>query len=108
MDQVVQQNASASEEMASTSEELSSQAEQLQSTMEFFTLDNAGPGRGSGTMKTGFSKRSKKAAQPRMIVGGNDDHGYESAKADKHDGVSIDMGMSGADRDSEDDQFKEY
>jgi methyl-accepting chemotaxis protein len=33
---VIQQNASATEEMASTAEELSSQAEQLQETISFF------------------------------------------------------------------------
>ncbi len=39
LDQVIQQNASASEEMASTSEELSSQAEQLQNAIAFFKVD---------------------------------------------------------------------
>lgn len=39
LDQVIQQNASASEEMASMSEELTSQAEQLQNTAEFFKVD---------------------------------------------------------------------
>ena len=41
LDQVVQRNASASEEMASTSEELSGQAEQLQNTVAFFKIDDA-------------------------------------------------------------------
>ncbi len=41
---MIQQNASASEEMASTAEELSSQAEVLQSTIGFFRLDNGGTG----------------------------------------------------------------
>ena len=39
LDEVVQRNASASEEMASMSEELSGQAEQLQTTMAFFQVD---------------------------------------------------------------------
>ena len=38
LDQVIQQNASASEEMASTSEELSSQAEQLQNAISYFRI----------------------------------------------------------------------
>ena len=38
MDQVIQQNASVSEELAATAEELSSQAEQLQHTMGFFEV----------------------------------------------------------------------
>ena len=108
LDQVVQQNASASEEMASTSEELSAQAEQLQSTMEFFTLDNAGPGRGSGMMKTGFSKHTQDAAQHKMIGSRGGDRHNTPGSADRHEGVAYDMGVSGADQDSEDDQFKEY
>ena len=42
MDQVIQQNAGASEEMASTAEELASQAEQLQSAIAFFKVDERG------------------------------------------------------------------
>ncbi|WP_455382147.1 methyl-accepting chemotaxis protein [Salinispira pacifica] len=45
LDQVVQTNASASEEMASTSEELASQAEHLQETMAYFQTDESGSGR---------------------------------------------------------------
>jgi len=36
---VIQQNASAAEEMASTTEELAGQAEQLKGTIAFFTLN---------------------------------------------------------------------
>jgi len=44
---VIQQNASASEEMASMSEELSSQAEQLTETMSFFKIEgNAAAAKG--------------------------------------------------------------
>ena len=39
---IIQQNASASEEMASSSEELASQAEQLQSAIEFFKVTDDG------------------------------------------------------------------
>ncbi len=39
MDQVTQQNASASEELASTAEEMSAQAEQLQQLMSFFKIN---------------------------------------------------------------------
>jgi methyl-accepting chemotaxis protein len=42
LDQVVQQNASSSEEVASTAEELASQAEHLQSAIEFFHLGKDG------------------------------------------------------------------
>jgi methyl-accepting chemotaxis protein len=41
MDQVTQQNASASEELASTAEEMSAQAEQLQQLMSFFTINES-------------------------------------------------------------------
>ncbi|RWX55292.1 methyl-accepting chemotaxis protein [Photobacterium chitinilyticum] len=40
MDQVTQQNASASEELASTAEEMSAQAEQLQQLMSFFKIND--------------------------------------------------------------------
>jgi methyl-accepting chemotaxis protein len=39
LDQVVQQNASSSEELASSSEELASQADQLKTTIEFFKIE---------------------------------------------------------------------
>ena len=42
MDKVIQQNASASEEVASTSEELAGQATQLQQAMKFFKLGQSG------------------------------------------------------------------
>jgi methyl-accepting chemotaxis protein len=42
LDQIIQRNASASEEMASMSEELASQSDQLRSTMSFFKLNGAG------------------------------------------------------------------
>jgi len=44
LDEVVQQNASASEEIASMAEELSSQAEQLSEAIAFFRLAKAGAG----------------------------------------------------------------
>jgi len=42
LDQVIQQNASAAEEMASTSAELSTQAQHLQSAISFFQVHNKG------------------------------------------------------------------
>ena len=61
LDQVIQQNASASEEMASTSEELSSQAEQLQDTISFFKVDTKG---GSNIRQT--SKPATKKSQVKL------------------------------------------
>ncbi len=45
LDQVIQGNASASEEMASTAEELAGQAEYLQQAMEFFKITDGAGGR---------------------------------------------------------------
>jgi methyl-accepting chemotaxis protein len=47
LDTVIQQNASASEEMASMAEELSSQAVQLTETMSFFKLGGDGAAKAS-------------------------------------------------------------
>ncbi|SPF41708.1 Methyl-accepting chemotaxis sensory transducer (fragment) [Syntrophobacter sp. SbD1] len=56
LDQVIQLNASASEEMASTSAELLSQAEQLQNTIAFFKLDG-----GPAVARIGVAAASKQA-----------------------------------------------
>lgn len=58
LDQVIQQNASASEEMASMAEELSSQAENLVDTMNFFKMRGLS---GMGTPKSETVKRVKVA-----------------------------------------------
>jgi methyl-accepting chemotaxis protein len=55
LDQVVQHNASASEEMASTSAELLGQAEQLQNTIAFFKFN----GGSAVTTDTTSSRRAK-------------------------------------------------
>ena len=44
LETVIQQNASAAEEMASTSEELSGQSSELERVMAFFKLDGNGGG----------------------------------------------------------------
>jgi methyl-accepting chemotaxis protein len=83
---VVQQNASASEEMASTSEELSSQAEQLMSTMSFFRVSSGGGAsqkRAAKALPAGRSAQGK--AAPRKIA----DNGKLKAQGS---GVALDMG----------------
>ncbi len=55
MDKVIQQNASASEEVASTSEELAGQATQLQQSMKFFKL-----------VQGGYSTRGAQMTPPSM------------------------------------------
>jgi len=56
---VIQQNASASEEIASTAEELSSQAEQLQETISFFKVDEQKKSRASSPPKDKLRVNSK-------------------------------------------------
>lgn len=66
LDYIIQQNASASEEMASTAEELSSQAEQMQEAVSFFQIDESDfgtrtqtPVAGVGTEGPGSSAMSR-------------------------------------------------
>ncbi len=62
MNQITQQNASASEELAATAEEMSGQAEQLQQLVAFFRLDAA---------NTSVSQRTAKAASQYHKPSGN-------------------------------------
>jgi methyl-accepting chemotaxis protein len=63
---VIQQNASASEEMASTAEELSSQSEQLQEMISFFTM--AGSIQGKGRKRLGVAQDKKEAAAEKLRI----------------------------------------
>ena len=59
LDQIIQQNASNSEEMADTAEELARQAEQLQQAMAFFRIDQTAITTMEGidlVLETGLSK----------------------------------------------------
>jgi methyl-accepting chemotaxis protein len=98
LDQVVQQNASAAEEMSSTAEELSSQAEHLQGIMEYFKVDGASSGSGTGRRPLQKTKvahlEAPKAAGRRAAL-----HAAPAGKV-KAVGVKLDMGTGG--RDSED------
>jgi len=85
LDQVVQQNAAASEEVASTSETLSAQAVELQRTVSFFTIGNSS----SGASRTVVARSPKSKALDQGVVkpkkmsglalnmGGGDDEGFE-------------------------------
>jgi len=65
LDQVIQQNAAASEEVASTSEELSAQAGHLQRTVAFFRI----PGGGTRPRSAPFiAGQEKKPGQTRVEV----------------------------------------
>jgi methyl-accepting chemotaxis protein len=67
LDQVVQDNASSSEELASMSEELSGQARQLAETVSFFKVDEASGGRrlgvGGSEAKVGAAGKEAAAAK---------------------------------------------
>jgi len=76
LDQVIQQNASASEELASTAEELSSQAEQLQGSMAFFRLEGVGATSARSTRQGGPLRKTQ--AKPRV----GDDEGVDSPSAE--------------------------
>ncbi|UFS70819.1 methyl-accepting chemotaxis protein [Geomonas sp. RF6] len=93
LDVVIQQNASAAEEVSSTAEELASQAEQLQSAVSFFKLDNSISAR-----------RARPAAPPARGKRGYGEKHQRQAKAHRepqtacfngkgaHPGVSLDLG----------------
>jgi methyl-accepting chemotaxis protein len=69
LEQVIQSNAAASEELASTAEELAAQAEQLKQSMSFFTVS-----KGSIAM---FEKRDLSLAQPSEMRQMRDKTEYE-------------------------------
>ncbi len=63
LNQITQQNASASEELAATAEEMSGQAGQLQDLMSFFTVDNSG--NTSGKSAASSKVVAKKSGTPK-------------------------------------------
>jgi methyl-accepting chemotaxis protein len=82
MDQITQQNASASEELASTAEEMSSQAQQLQDMMSFFKLEIGRRSPANGPPASGASPavRASKQKPPKdtnQDLGDYDDSGFE-------------------------------
>ena len=111
LDQVIQQNASASEELSSMAEELSSQAEQLQSTVSFFKIDEE-------------SSRSNNGATPRLgapLQRHNRHHANQYSRLSKPEaaedhqttnstGITLALKRStdGDARDAEDSAFEEF
>jgi len=61
LNQITQQNASASEELAATAEEMSGQTQQLQSVMTFFKLDNSGGAASAQVYANPVASRKQKA-----------------------------------------------
>ncbi|MEE4297446.1 MAG: methyl-accepting chemotaxis protein [Wenzhouxiangella sp.] len=74
MDQITQQNASASEELASTAEEMSSQAQQLQDMMSFFKLEIGRRG-ATSTRTPGGAPPAATVSKQKLSKGSNQDHG---------------------------------
>ena len=74
LNQITQQNASASEELAATAEEMSGQATQLQSLMAFFKVGGAtGSARAedaSAASKAAAEKQAKNRAAPQLALAG--------------------------------------
>ena len=104
LDQVIQQNASASEEMAGA-EELSSQAEVLQSTIAFFK---------TGDTQRVQPSRNRKPARPAPVAHKTADPRAATAslsqmhKALKGNGAMIDLGSNSGGADSRDRDFAAY
>ena len=82
LNQITQQNASASEELAATAEEMSGQANNLQQLMSFFNVGSGqGNGQGQGPARVSAAARSTpaatlpatahKVAAPRKAINGN-------------------------------------
>jgi methyl-accepting chemotaxis protein len=118
---VIQQNASASEQMSATSEELAAQAEQLQSSIAFFRIDEqaraaTAPAAAPARAASGASAKLPSVASPSLVPKPHramapakriaSTGKAKSAAAGSRDGVALDLGSGGADhRDAE---FERY
>jgi methyl-accepting chemotaxis protein len=126
LDQVTQQNASASEEMAAMAEELTGQAEQLQTAISFFKM-NQGEEVGllsnaPRRLQESFHKDARRLGPDKATegnatatnsigspLGGHLDGGnsrYSSQNGNGHKGITLKL--SEGDRDAADDEFTEY
>jgi len=106
---VIQQNASAAEEMASTAEELSAQSQQLQATVAFFKVDaDGGPSRATihrppvhHAAITHLPRAGARPFQNRAIKSG-------APAAARPSGVAIDLGGNGHKGDGRDAEFERF
>jgi len=90
---VIQQNASAAEQMSSTAEELSSQAEQLQSSIAFFDVGNSGARRAQPVRRA--KSTPAKSIRPAAAL--------PCKKTSRAGGISMDL-----DDDLQDESFMKY
>lgn len=108
LDQVIQQNAGAEEQLSSTSEELASQAVNLQRTMEFFKMDGGDERSNDFAVEKAErnAARKIKVAHARILQA-NPLKGFDPKKAAVNaGGAHIDLGAGG--KDSEDGEFEKY
>jgi methyl-accepting chemotaxis protein len=89
LDQVIQANASSSEEMSATSDELARQALQLQNAIAFFKVDSADRGR-AVSMAASLKKAVKTAAPGRPVKAGPKPHGNPASDR-SGSGVSLSL-----------------
>jgi methyl-accepting chemotaxis protein len=78
LDQVIQANASSSEEMSATSDELARQAVQMQNAIAFFKVDTADRGRAT-TMAATVKKAVKTGPMAKQVKAGTKPHGKPAA-----------------------------
>ncbi len=94
LDQVIQLNASSSEEISSTAEELAAQAEQLKDAIAFFNIGSSGFGRGVNPPAS--FKRTVRTERPKALAKNE----KKPVMITNKPGISLDMGDdldSGAD-----------
>jgi len=103
LDQVIQKNASASEEMSSTAEELASQAEELQAAISFFKVGNVSVSVTKGSKEGSFMKEGhSKSAFPVYPEGGN------GGRSLPGEGLRLEMGCDPDTGDEEDAGCERY
>jgi methyl-accepting chemotaxis protein len=103
LEKVIQQNASASEEMASTTEELSSQSEQLVSALAFFRTGEDG----HSTVRAAAAKPIKHAeVPPAAAVKAKPSHAAPAKAMAAKAGAGVTLKLK--DKDKGDDLDKEF
>jgi methyl-accepting chemotaxis protein len=98
LDQVIQQNASAAEEMAGTAEELASQASILQTAIAFFKIDS---------VVTQPVRRVAREGKPAAKTHGAG-HGLLQMNRAVSKGASIELGVNTGSQDAHDSDFAPY
>jgi methyl-accepting chemotaxis protein len=101
INEAIQQNAGASEEMSGTSEELAAQAEELQASIAFFRVDNAGRREAdhAGKLRATAAKMAAPAAVTRPAAQRT---AAAPSKTPRSNGFALDMSMGGPDADDAD------